>query len=153
MAKKKSGLWRNTFRSAVDVPQWMGYDWLIYPFASIATQAKRFFIPQHSTQAESFEAAIARLKLTETDLLVKQKNLMTLAVVFFIMAMGSLLNALYLFWKTAFFGGGFSVVLALCCLAFAFRYHFWAFQIRNRKLGCSVEDWWFSHSKGQTNNP
>lgn len=152
MAKKKSGLWRSTFRSAVDVPQWMGYDWLIYPFASIANQAKRFFIPQTGSREESFEEAIARFGLTETDLFLKQRSCMVLAITFLCMAIVTLFNALYLFWRTAFFGGGFSVVLALCCLCLAFRYHFWVFQIRNRKLGCSVEDWWFSHSKGHTDN-
>ncbi|MHA7841497.1 MAG: type IVB secretion system protein IcmV [Gammaproteobacteria bacterium] len=152
MAKKKSGLWRNTFRSAIDVPQWMGYDWLIYPFAAIANQAKRFFIPQNAHRKESFEEAIARLQLTESQLFVQQKNCMRLAITFFVMALLTLFNALYLFWSTAFFGGGFSVILALCCLAFAFRYHFWVFQIRNRKLGCSIEDWWFSHSKGHIDN-
>lgn len=150
MAKKKSSLWRGAFQSAVDVPQWLGYEWLVYPFSTIANQAKKFFIPRKATRQESFEEAVARLKLNEDQLVLKTRACMKLAITFFIMAIVALLNALYLFWCTAFFGGGFSVVLALCCLALSFHYHFWVFQIRSRKLGCSVEEWWFSHSKGQS---
>lgn len=148
MAKKKSGIWRDTLRSLVDIPQWLGYEWLVYPFAKIVNQAKNFFIPQEGTSTETFEEAIARLNLQPADLFFKARSLRRLAGVFLTLALLVLTHALYLFWSTAFFGGAFSIILAMGCLAFAFRYHFWAFQINSRKLGCTIEEWWFSYAKG-----
>jgi intracellular multiplication protein IcmV len=40
-----------------------------------------------------------------------------------------------------FLGALLSLVVAFLALALAFRYHFWFFQIKQRRLGCSVSEW------------
>jgi len=39
------------------------------------------------------------------------------------------------------------VALTLYVLTQAFRYHFWLFQLRNRKLGCTLSEWWNARVK------
>ncbi|MDF2529137.1 MAG: hypothetical protein K0Q57_17 [Gammaproteobacteria bacterium] len=34
-----------------------------------------------------------------------------------------------------------SVAFILLCLSFAFRYHFWLFQMKKGRLGCSFSEW------------
>jgi intracellular multiplication protein IcmV len=35
-----------------------------------------------------------------------------------------------------------SFIILWIALVLAFRYHFWYFQIKNRKLGCTVYEWY-----------
>lgn len=55
------------------------------------------------------------------------------------------LAILYVF--VCLFNHNWSVsILALCfatlCAAFAFRYHFWLYQLRRQNLGCKFSDWY-----------
>ena len=41
-------------------------------------------------------------------------------------------------WRLFITSFGFSTV----CLVFAFRYHFWLYQLKRRKLGCTFQEWY-----------
>jgi intracellular multiplication protein IcmV len=49
--------------------------------------------------------------------------------------------ALYTAFKGSMTTSLISFCLALYALTQAFRFHFWLFQLRNRKLGCSIKEW------------
>lgn len=104
--------------------------------------AKKFFVPQQGTEKESFEAAKKRLHLTDADLLVRQKGLLRVSILMVVFAFLFLLYALYHFYCHSIKGGILSLVVMLVALTLAFRYHFWYFQIKERKLGCSIHEWY-----------
>jgi intracellular multiplication protein IcmV len=55
---------------------------------------------------------------------------------------------MYLFIVGGYLGGLLGLVLMLIALTLAFRYHFWYFQIKHRKLNCSLKEWYKQGLKG-----
>ncbi len=101
-----------------------------------------WFVPQAPKHNHtSFDQALVRQGITEADLKVKQKALWRLSLFMLGMASLFLLYAIYL----GAIGHGMSclvsIILMMVAAAFAFRYHFWMFQITQRRLGCSGWDW------------
>ena len=67
--------------------------------------------------------------------------------------MVSLAMMLFLYFLYNLFYGRYAAVLLssivmLLALVIAFRYHFWYFQIQQRKLGCTLSDWFWQGLMG-----
>lgn len=102
---------------------------------------KRFFIPQPQKATESFEAAKKRLKLTNAQLADRQKALWRITVLMLVIA-GLLFGyGVYQVLFGSIRGIILTGVVILISLTLAFRYHFWFFQIKEKKLGCSWKVW------------
>ena len=107
-----------------------------------------YFVPQDKTATESFEAAKVRLKLTDQDLLIRQKGLLRLVIIMLSTAMLLFIYFLYNLYYARFAAVLMSSVVMLLALVLAFRYHFWYFQIKQQKLGCTLKDWFWQGLMG-----
>jgi intracellular multiplication protein IcmV len=138
-----------TFKPMVDVKGWVGFENIKTSTRSVVGLAKSVFIPRQSERSETFEEAMQRLNLTEKSLKkqIQQYNLFVFC--FILMAIGVLCYALYL----VFLGSlaAFLLAMVVCCLilAQAFRFHFWVFQMKQRRLGCSLREWYDSKAIGK----
>ena len=105
---------------------------------------KRLFIPQqnpHGGSKQSFDEAVEKLNLTKDQLEDRKKSLWRLSLLMISISVMVLIYSVYhLFWGT-WPGFYLSLVVSLLALVLAFRYHFWYFQIKQRKLGCSISEW------------
>jgi intracellular multiplication protein IcmV len=101
----------------------------------------KFFVPQKNKVVESFEAAKKRLDLSDKVLLERQKGLLRLSIFMVVIALLLFVYSVYLFVTGGYRGGIVGIVVMLIALTLAFRYHFWYFQIRERKLGCTIQEW------------
>ena len=128
-----------------------GFSSLTRNAEEIATAAKKILVPtQKPEKTESFEQALARLNLTQADLKEKQKNFLRLAFTFAAVAGVILTYAVYLLFFGSFNAFMLAFIVSLIALSFAFRFHFWWFQVKKRKLGCSIKEWYES-SAGEDN--
>ncbi len=102
-----------------------------------------FFIPKAKDKGpiKPFEEVIAEMKMKD-DEIQKQGNALRN------LARWSLCFAFVLYVYVMYqlvYGGVLAVVLGtiliFVTLAIAFRYHFWYFQIKQRKLGCTIREW------------
>lgn len=132
----------------VNVPKWMGAKQLSADASYIATIAKTLITPQQARREETFEEALARLRLTEADIQARHREFKRLAVTYFTIF---ILLILYLVYLISDISGPVSwraIVLTLVVSAIAFvqfmRFHFWLFQIKQRKLGCSFKSYFLS---------
>ncbi len=98
-------------------------------------------VPKKANTVETFEEAMQRLDLTEEDLIERQKEFTRLCYFFLALAMVVVAYALYAAFTGTMMSSLISFCLALYALTQAFRFHFWLFQIKNRKLGCSIKEW------------
>ena len=103
---------------------------------------KNLFILQKKVKAASFEAIKEHLKLTDSELLLRQKALLRLSLLMVGFAVLLFFYAMYNFYFLHVSAGILSFVVMLIALVLAFRYHFWHFQIKERKLGCSIREWY-----------
>lgn len=102
---------------------------------------QRLFVPQAPTKKETLEIVMRRLKLSKEQVLAKQRNFLFLAIFSFLIAIGCFCYLIYLIIEGHLAALPLSVAVFAIALAFSFRYHFWYFQLKQGKLGCSVQEW------------
>ncbi len=131
----------------VNVPKWMDAQQIATDANYIKDIAKDVFTPQPSTRTETFEQALKRLNLTKSDIDARYREFRRLALTFGLLFIAVLAYIGYLLsgldpavtWKAV----ALSVAVSLIALVQFFRFHFWMFQIRRKKLGCSFKDYFF----------
>lgn len=108
---------------------------------NISDIAKTVFEKQAPKRKESFEEALARLNLSEQDIHNRTKEFKRLIAVFLFLFVGLLVYLLYAIYEKAWIASlGTSGILLFVC-AQLFRYHFWLFQIKQQRLGCTFREW------------
>lgn len=130
-----------TIKSIFNVRLWTDADRVKSYWQYIVSTVKKFFVPQQKAQTESFEDAKIRMNLSDADLNVRKRALFQLCM---LMCGISFLLFLYAIYQCVYGGiPGFLLTCSIMCVALvmAFRYHFWYFQIKEKKLGCSIREW------------
>lgn len=149
MKKEKSSTIVNVFNRIINIRAWFDIERVKAGTVYLLDGMKKLFIPQSRTSGESFEAAIAKLQLTEADLEIKKTALRRLSLLMVIVAGLIFIYACYNFIVGHFVAGGLSIIVMLIALVLGFRYHFWYFQIRQRKLGCTFYEWYTYGLRGK----
>lgn len=125
----------------IDVPSWIGYHQLADTTKSLFGSFKSLFTIQKATRKETFAQAMKRLGLTEADLTQRKKEFTRLTLIFLFIAL-----AIYIYTGYLISQGSIHASIAGFCIGslsviMAFRYHFWLFQMKQRKLGCTLKEW------------
>lgn len=156
MAEKQKGRVRRglawAFKPMVNVSAWIGVDNIKTSTRNLTNLAKPYFIPAEAKhEDETFVQAMQRLNLTEDILQKKLKDFSRLLITYSSIALACLLYTIYLAFAGSF--GNFLLALVVCFLALAqaFRFHFWIFQIKHKKLGCTISEWYHSKIIGKNN--
>lgn len=149
MQKHHESRIRQTLKRLFNIRLWMSADSLMM-FASFLKKTARqiFVISQHDT-TESFEEACARLNVTDEILTSRACALRRMSQLLCLLNIGLLIYLGY----QCFYGHirGILMTTALIGMvgAMAFRYHFWSFQIKEKKLGCSLREWYQYGVRGE----
>ena len=115
------------------------------------TQGKSLFKLEKATTLENFNEAQDRLALTEADLELQKNRYRYLSFLFVILFFILIAYGIFLYlYKKNWMGIAMTFSLSLYALSIAFRYHFWYFQIKTKKLGCSIKEW-FNFYKHERN--
>lgn len=96
------------------------------------------------TANESFDEVIKRYGLTEQDLRARMRSYFRVAVLCAALGVLALLWMVYLFTKGMILPGFVALALASLMFSYGFREHFQYFQIQQRRLGCTVREWFSS---------
>jgi intracellular multiplication protein IcmV len=142
--KNKSGSRIGRLISRVlNVRSWLDWDRMKSFTFYLIDGFKKFFIPQkpNGKNGESFQAAKKRLNLSDSDIMARQIGLLRLSILMILIAVLIFVYSVYLLVVGAYTGGVVALVVTLIAVVLAFRYHFWYFQIRERKLGCTIQEW------------
>lgn len=125
----------------VRVDKWMSWDYLEETALRFKSLFMDIVIPQKANIAETFEEAKQRLDLTEADIAMRKKEFTRLFYFFLVLALAILGYALTMAVKGSMTTSLIAFCLALYALTQAFRFHFWLFQLKVRKLGCTLKEW------------
>lgn len=102
---------------------------------------KQLFVPQQNIESESFKEATKQLDIDDATLLSKEKALFRLSLLMLLIAGLIFGYAGYQLFYGSYKAVIVSFIVMLIALTLAFRYHFWYFQIKKRKLGCTFDEW------------
>lgn len=125
-----------------NVRKWLDWERVKGGTLYLKNGISRLFLPQQNAEAESFDDAMKELNLDEESLLVKQKSLFRLSIIMVSAAVLILAYAVYMLFLGSIKAFFVSLVVAMLGIILAYRYHFWYFQIKQRKLGCSFNEWY-----------
>lgn len=135
---------RKTF---IDIPSWLGMPVLRAHFKTTWVLARGLYKPSSTVRKETFNEAVGRLQVTETDLHNIIENYRFNVGLFAFMSLFTASLAGY-FLLTGYLAPVLlSMAVAILFLSQAFKYHFWLFQIKKRKLGCTLQEWWAGQFK------
>lgn len=125
----------------IRVDRWVNFkdnkDTAIY----LVNLARQLLKPAPPSKLDDFERVVEEQALTETTLQEKSEKYKALAMLFVFVAVLLLLYTIVLICLGNFMGTCISAALVIYALSQAFRFHFWHFQISQRKLGCSLSEW------------
>ena len=138
--EKKSNI-KRFIKRICNARAWSDWDRIKAGRDYVTNDAKSYFTIDTSQNHESFNTARAKMKLTDQDLVARGTALFRLSLIMLSIALCLFGYAIYHFVYGTIHAGIFSCALAMLALAMAFRYHFWSFQIKSQKLGCSFKEW------------
>lgn len=129
----------------VNVPKWMNAKQITTDAVYIGDIAKKVFKTQESDREESFDEALVRLKLTEEDIKQRYKEFRRLSIIFGLFFLILIGYAGYLLLgvdpETSWRAIALSFVVSLIALIQFFRFHYWIYQIKQRRLGCGLKEY------------
>lgn len=130
--------------AAFNVKRWVGFDKLREDgeWVSGVIKNRLASLKSPANQSTSFAECIKRYRLTDEQ--INHKKIMAKRAAMVCAALGGVtfFYALYLMFTHKYMGGFVACMLMLLALAHAFREHFNYFQLSQRRLGCTVRDWW-----------
>jgi intracellular multiplication protein IcmV len=139
----KRGRMRRLIDKYVDFKTWMDIERSKSINGFFLNIIRRIFLlqkPDPKTK-KTFETVMQEMQLTDKDI---TERLKTFKLMYLIMLLAAFLFYAYAIYEVMY-GGILSMLLSgvfsFVCLALAFRYHFWHYQIKVRKLGCSLKEW------------
>ena len=140
------GLWKGTKKVVghvvdVRVDRWVDFTSLQNSTCYFWERAKSLFSIKTAEHPESFEEAIDRMALSPETIVKQSERFLRLALFFVLMTMALVIYAIVLYRLKNWTGMGICLSLSLYALSLAFRFHFWHFQISQKKLGCDVWEW------------
>ncbi|OGT32986.1 MAG: hypothetical protein A3C44_06540 [Gammaproteobacteria bacterium RIFCSPHIGHO2_02_FULL_39_13] len=105
---------------------------------------------QDSAKKMTFDEAIKKYELTEQDLARQMRTHLLVSMMCFLLGIGAMGWTFYLLFQVMILSGFMSLSLSFLMLAYAFREHFYYFEIKQRRLDCTTKEWalhFFSKSK------
>lgn len=138
---KKQSKVGKLLRRMFNVREWIDWSRIKAGGEYISKGAKQVFIATPMHPVESFAEAQRRLKLTDDNVAIRGRALLRTSLIMLCLAILLFCYTIYHFIWGSIHSGILSFSLFLLSMGFAFRYHFWYFQITQRKLGCTFNDW------------
>lgn len=136
------------FKSRFNFKKWSGFEYIAESGEHLFELGRSIFQPRDPQQHETFEESLRRLNLTEEDLKNRAKEFSRLVLIFLCFAFALLGYAVYLAWCGSVGATLMCFGMMAFCFGQVFRFHFWLFQVRERRLGCSLREWYHSSIKG-----
>ena len=90
---------------------------------------------------ETFEEAMKKYNLSENDVILRAKKHFRVALLCVIFGVAAFLWMFVLFFKGMFLSGIVALAVSLLMCSYAFREHFYYFQMKQRRLNCTFKEW------------
>jgi len=137
---------KKSFSEGFSFKKWVGVDSLKTDTKMLRNIFKGVFkksrSPSSEAKSQSFEDAMRKYGVDEAELKTRMRN--AKAIVAFCLLAAVIVFGYFLYF-VAFFSqylsGFVCLTLMALLIAYAFREHFNLFQMRQRRLGCTVQEW------------
>jgi len=135
---------KNTAKANTNVKAWSGWDSIKANGKIVGAMAKDLKTPNREASASigTFEETMQKFGLTEADLRQRMRSHLYLAIICAVLGLGAFGWMIHLLIKGMFLSGMVSLALSFMMFAYAFSEHFNYFKIKNKKLDCTLKEWY-----------
>lgn len=124
----------------VNFPRWMNLGQLRDDGRAILKSIQDLKVHRPPVRKETFDEAMTRLHLTEDDIQKRIKNCLLLSILYYSCALIFLIYTIYMV-VHGHLGLIIGFLITALMLVFAYREHFWYFQLKTRTLGNTFHNW------------
>jgi intracellular multiplication protein IcmV len=124
----------------VNVKLWMGLSQLIVNAKAILRNFNDMKVRRPAVRKETFEEAVARLNFSEDDIKNRMRSCLKLAIIYYFASLLFLVYTIYMMVHLQL-GMVLGLLITTLMAVFAYREHFWYFQLKTRRLGNSFRNW------------
>lgn len=140
--KKLKSLAKGTVKTFANFPLWIGFD-AVKNSTNFVCKAVDVILRRNKTlPQESFAEAMKRLNLNDSDMDQRKYRYLNACLIYLVFAFGMLCYLVYLFFAKYVVIDAIIVtlILSITFSSLAFYNYFWYFQIKHKKLGCTVRE-------------
>ncbi len=91
--------------------------------------------------AETYEDAMIRMRLSEADINDRKKMFFQQTVIYVVVGLAVIAYGVYLAFQKEILSMILAFTVAALAISYAFRSHFWLFQLKQKKLGCTFKEY------------
>lgn len=151
MKKKPFSRTTSLLGRIINIKYWSDWDRIKASFKYLGQGFVRFLFPEKKGQTESFDSATVKWDLTDQELNQRQKALFRLSLLMILCALLLFSYSMYHLYYGHLMAFVLSLIVTGIALVLAFRYHYWQYLIKHRKLNSSVQEWYKKALKGENN--
>ena len=141
---------KNTVKNNTNVKNWSAWDAIKTNAKTIVGMVKEPVSAGAAQEKRTFDETMKEYGLSENDIQVRMNTRFRTAIGCFLLALIAIGWTIYLFITSMYLSSIVALTVAGLMSAYAFREHFYYFQMKKRKLNCTFKDWlsnFFSHKK------
>lgn len=138
---KKSSATNNLIKAFFNPRAWSSYDMMVDIWQYLVDSVTRFFLPKPRESYQKLEDVMIKFSLSEKDIQLRRRVFFRMSILLFVLAMLIFTYTVYHLLYQKYLAVIVGFVVTLLAMAFAFRYHFWYFQLKKGKLGCTFKEW------------
>lgn len=120
---------------------WLGLGSLKANHSAIASSFSQLFKKPTAAYQENFDEAMERLKLTDKDIADRMTVYKRYALIFVLIGFAIFFYAFHFLFMGKILSWLLGIAASGISFSQAFKYHFWSFQLRQRRLGASFSEW------------
>jgi intracellular multiplication protein IcmV len=132
---------RGIGRTCLNVSAWLSLPFFKAQTSGVVSLIKSFLKPKRADVGETFDQSMVRQGITEKALAVRVQRIRFQCGLYLFFAVAVFVYTLYLLFHGVFFAIILTILVGILFLLKAAGMHFWLYQIKRRKLGCSLSDW------------
>ncbi len=132
-----------TVKTVANVPGWFSYRYMRWNTKGMVNYVRPFYTRPslEGKRRSTFEEVVNQYQLTDEDLATRLMSLKWQTLLFASLMILSIIYTLYLFSGVHILAGIISLTITGLLFIKVCTCRFWMFQIRQRKLGCSIQEW------------
>lgn len=135
---------KNTAKNNLNVKGWSSWDSIKKGGQVVGELAKDFKVPTAEATKRTFDEAVREYGLTESDIQLRMKSSLRVAIFCAALGLAALCWTVLLLTKALFFSSVVAFALAVLMFAYGFREHFHYVEMKQKRLDCTVKEWFFS---------
>lgn len=141
MGKEKDSATNNLIKAFFNPRAWSSYDMMIEIFEYLRDAVARIFLPSPKKNFQKLDDVMIKLSLSEKDIEARKKSFFRMSIILFALSILIFIYTMYYLLYQEYLVVIIGTVVTMLGLSFSFRYHFWYFQLKKGKLGCTFQEW------------